>query len=119
LNGTYGTGASAFINLLFKFYNDSPDYDEDLENTPLDDIMKDMNFQKTRNSILNSSFSNNAPVDEAQEDLFDAILGEGAIKRIRELVKIQPSLYKRVSYEFFKRTFIQVKVRKSKNYVKS
>ena len=98
LNSVYGTGAGDFINLLFKFNNDNPDYDEDLENAPLDVIMKDMNFQKTKNKILNSNFSNNSPVDKAQEDLFDAILGEGAMKRIRELIKIQPTLYKGMSY---------------------
>ena len=84
LIGTYGTGAGAFINLLFKYYNDSPDYDEEIENKQLYEIMHDVNFKKTRNSILNSNFSKNAPVDKAQEEFFDAILGEGAIKRIRE-----------------------------------
>jgi hypothetical protein len=69
-----------------------------MESTPLDEIMQDLDFENTRNSILNSNYSKNAPVDKAQEDLFDAILGEGAIKRIRELVKIQPTLYKGMSY---------------------
>jgi hypothetical protein len=99
LNLMYGSGASSFINLMFKYYNDSPDYDEVFESTPLNEIMKDLDFIKSRNSILNSNYSNNAPVDKAQEDFFDAILGEGAIKRIRELVKIQPTLYKGMSYE--------------------
>jgi len=101
LNGTYGSGASAFMNILFKFYNDSPDYDEDMESTPIDEIMQDLDFKNTRNSLLNSNFSKNAPVDKAQEDLFDAILGKGAMKRIRELVKIHPTLYKEMSYQIF------------------
>ena len=99
LNSAYGSGASSFINMMFKFYNDSPDYDEEMENTPLDEMMKDLDFKRIKNSILNSNISNNAPVDKAQEDFFDAILGEeGAIKRIRELVKKQPTLYKGMSY---------------------
>jgi len=48
LNSAYGSGASYFINLLFKYYNDSPDYDEEIENTPLDEIMKDTEFSKNK-----------------------------------------------------------------------